>query len=135
MARQREVGEGILVGMNDGSDATSNSPMIESLRQFVPSGAELAGNGVFGSTLGVLEIATGITGAYSVDPDDFEAFIPRLAREATSSAFREAESGPVGATIIRDGWICRVRNGEVVERIMPAPKPFRVQGGDKTYKL
>lgn len=111
--------------------------MIDSLRPFVPSGAELAepGSAVSGSAFGVLEIANGLTGTNSVEPDAFESCIPRLAREAASSAFREAESGPIGATIIRDGWICRVRNGEVVERIRKAPIPIRVQGGSKTYQL
>lgn len=111
--------------------------MNESLLQFKPSGSELAGIG-FGfaeSTLGDLEIATGITGTRSIEPDAMEERIPQLAREAASRAFREAEAGPVGATVIRDGWICVIRNGQVVERIKRAPEPIRTRGGAQSYRL
>jgi len=111
--------------------------MKQSLLNFSPSGSELAvvGFGFAESTLGDLEIATAVTGTSSIEPDALESHIPQLAREATSRAFREAEAGPVGATVIRDGWICLVRNGQVVERIKQAPEPIRTRGGVQTYRL
>ena len=54
---------------------------------------------------------------------------------AESRGFREAQAGPVGATIIRDGWICVVRNGEVVERIKPAPRPIPREDRDWPGKV
>ena len=111
--------------------------MNESLLQFIPSGSELtsAGIGMAESTLGDLEIASTVTGTNAIEPDAFEDRIPQLAREATHRAFREAEAGPVGATVIRDGWICRVQNDEVVERIKRAPMPVRARGGVLSYQL
>jgi len=111
--------------------------MIGSILQFVPSGAELAGLGmrIAESTLGDLEIANAVTGTNVVEPDAFEDLIPQLAREATRRAFREANSGPVGATVIRDGWICRIRNDQVVEWIKRAPEPVSARGGVLSYQL
>lgn len=111
--------------------------MKDSLLQFAPTGSELAGIG-FGlaeSTLGDFEIANAVTGTKSIEPDALEDRIPQIAREATSRAFREAEAGPVGATVIRDGWICLVRKGQVVERIKQAPEPIRTRGGVQSYRL
>lgn len=111
--------------------------MIGSLLQFVPSGSELAGVGIgiAESTLGDLEIANAVTGTNAVEPDAFEDRIPQLAREATSRAFREADAGPVGATVIRDGWICRIQNDQVVELIKRAPEPVSARNGVLSYQL
>jgi len=111
--------------------------MTPSPLPFEPSGSELSGlrRELAKSSLGDLEIGSMVSGTTLLSPDDLEERIPELAREATHKAYLESSAGPVGATIIRDGWICRVQNGKVVKRIKRAPEPVRVPDGVLTYRL
>jgi len=67
-------------------------------------------------------------------PNELEKLVPQLARKVTGRAFSIAAASTLGATVVQDGWICEIRNGEVVRKIGPAPRPTKVRRG-QIYSL
>jgi hypothetical protein len=107
--------------------------MSQSLLQFRPSGAELSGirDGLAAGMFGDLGLDGAATGTFASSSGEIEA----LATEATARGFLVASSSPEGAVVIKDGWICRVSGGAILERIKPAPQPVQVADGTLTYRL